>query len=58
MTYIDDKDVEKIVYRHYLRLYGSHSQAIDAMLVDLVGLEQEENYEQCQILLDTIKRYE
>ena len=58
MTYIDDKDVEKIVYRHYLRLYGSHTDAIDGMLVDLVSLEEQENYEQCKLLLDTIKRYE
>lgn len=58
MTYIDDEDVQRIVYRHYMRLYGSHADAIDAMLIDLVSLEAEENYEQCKLLLDTIRKYE
>jgi len=58
MTYIKDRDIYKIIYVHYCRKYGSHALAIDQMTVDIIEFEEKEMYEQCEILLDTIKKYE
>ena len=43
---------------HYCRKYGSHALAIDQMTVDIIEFEEKEMYEQCEILLDTIRKYE
>jgi len=53
----EDKDLRKVVYVHYIRIYGDHEIAIEAMVQDLVELEKEELYEQCGILLAAIKEY-
>ena len=58
MTYIKDRDILKIIYQHYCRKYGSHALAIDQMTIDIIVFEEKEMYEQCEILLDTIKKYE
>ncbi len=52
-----DKDLRKVVYVHYIRIYGDHEIAIEAMSQDLIELEAEEHYEQCAILLATIQEY-
>lgn len=52
-----DKDLRKVVYVHYIRIYGDHEIAIEAMLQDLAELEAEEHYEQCAILHATILEY-
>lgn len=53
----EDKDLRKVVYTHYIRIYGDHEIALAAMEEDLVELESQEAYEQCAILLDTIREY-
>lgn len=52
-----ESDLRKIVWVHYMRLYGDHELAIEIMKEDLKRLEEEELYEQCSILKDTIKEY-
>lgn len=58
MSHIKNRDVYKIIYHHYRRKYGSHELAIDQMTIDIIVFEEKEMYEQCDILLDTIKKYE
>ncbi len=53
-----DKDLRKVVYVHYVRIYGDHEIAIEAMKQDLQELEEMEHYEQCAILHATILEYE
>ena len=52
-----DKDLRKVVYIHYIRIYGDHEIAIQAMQEDLKELEDSEHYEQCSILHATIIEY-
>jgi len=53
----EDKDLRKVVYIHYIRIYGDHEIAMQAMTEDLIDLEDKEHYEQCSILHATILEY-